>query len=144
MISNNWTHNLNWPPPSRFALIRFWNYSRDYSLNCVFHSVQLLLQINVLLPHQEAEALLTEWQRLTVCRFSVCPLCNQKGKATPCLFSCSNWLSSNPQNKGLSAQTKICKASSWLGEKFPINLIYPPPGKLPKSPHIFLFTLVLT
>lgn len=83
---------------------------------------QFLLQVV-----QEAEALLTEWQRLTVCRFSVCPLCNQKGKANPCLYPCSNWLSTNPQNKRLSAQTKICKASSWLGEKFPINLIYPPP-----------------
>lgn len=78
---------------------------------------------------QETEALLAEWQRLNVKRFSLCPPCTQKRKPSPCLFPC-NWMSTNSASKGLlSLQTKICKGGSMFlrGEKFDINLIYPPP-----------------
>lgn len=78
---------------------------------------------------EETDALLTEWQRLSVQRCSLCPPCIKKKKAKPCLFTC-NWMSHAAARKqGHSQTTKICKAGTRFlnGEKFDANLIFPPP-----------------
>ncbi|XP_022795821.1 malignant fibrous histiocytoma-amplified sequence 1 homolog [Stylophora pistillata] len=78
---------------------------------------------------EETDALLREWQRLSVQRCSLCPPCIKKKKAKPCLFTC-NWMSHAAARKqGHSQTTKICKAGTRFlnGEKFDANLIFPPP-----------------
>lgn len=79
---------------------------------------------------EETDALLTEWQRLSVQRFALCPPCTQKKKANPCLFQ-FNWMSSASARKhSWPRTTKICNAGPGIlrGEKFDANLIFPPPG----------------
>lgn len=107
-----------------FPLIKPHNLMSEHNL-----TYPAMINFAICCYKQETDALLKEWQRLSVQRYSLCPPCTQKKKPAPCLFRC-NWMSSAASKLSHGTQKKMCKGSRlYKGEKFNSNLIFPPPGK---------------